>query len=165
MSYDIITFGSAAQDIYIKSGALKVSGEGLCIAPDSKIDVEDVVFTSGGGGTNTAATFAKQGFRTAFYGAIGADVSGLEIIMELKHLRVGTRFIVKKKEKHTNYSIIMADSGTILVYRGASEMVCSKDIKWRKVLTLENKMCNFSHQFFISWRRTIKSANFFIIKH
>ena len=46
----------------------------------SKIDVEDIIFTSGGGGTNTAATFAKQGFKTAFCGAIGVDISGLEIV-------------------------------------------------------------------------------------
>lgn len=131
--YDIITFGSAAQDIHIKSKDFKVREKELCMPADEKIEVEDVVFTSGGGGTNTAATFSKQGFKTAFCGAIGADVSGLEIIMELKHLRVDTKFIVKKKDKHTNYSIVMSDSGTILVYRGASDALEKKDINWRKI--------------------------------
>lgn len=131
--YDIITFGSATQDIHIKSKALNLSDKGLCLPPNSKIDLEDVVFTSGGGGTNTAATFARQGLKTAFCGAIGADVSGLEIVMELKHLRIDTRFVVKKKDKHTNYSIVMSDSGTILVYRGASDVLDKKDINWRKI--------------------------------
>ncbi len=142
--YDIITFGSAAQDIHVKSKAFKIlknegdfqTGEGICLALGSKINVEDITFLSGGGGTNTAATFAKQGFRTAFCGGIGVDISGLEIVRELKHLRVDTRFIVKKKEKHTNTSVIISNTGedrTILVYRGASDDVNSKDIPWKKI--------------------------------
>ena len=142
--YDIITFGSAAQDIHLKSKAFKilkgekdfVSGEGICLNLGSKIDVDDIIFTSGGGGTNTAATFAKQGFKTAFCGAIGVDIAGLELIRELKHLRVDTKFLVKKKEKHTNQSIIISSTGedrTILVYRGASDMLGEKDILWPKI--------------------------------
>jgi len=150
--YDIITFGSAAQDIHVKSKAFKIlkdpsagsgqaetifsTGEGICLALGSKIDVEDITYTTGGGGTNTAATFAKQGFRTAFCGAIGVDVSGLEIVRELKHLRIDTRFVVKKKEKHTNHSVIISNTGedrTILVYRGASDVLKKEDIKWNKI--------------------------------
>jgi ribokinase len=142
--FDIITFGSAAQDIHLKSQAFKIlkdekdfaTGEGICLPFGSKIDVEDIAFTSGGGGTNTAVTFAKQGFRVAFCGAIGADSSGLEIIRELKNFRVDTRFLIKKKEKHTNQSIIISNSGkdrTILVYRGASELFCNEDVPWKKI--------------------------------
>jgi sugar/nucleoside kinase (ribokinase family) len=144
MSYDIITFGSAAQDIHLKSDAFKIvkddkdfpTGKGICLNLGSKIDVEDIAFTSGGGGTNTAATFAKQGLKTAFCGAIGADVSGLEIVRELKHLGIDTKFVVKKKEKHTNQSIIISSMGqdrTILVYRGASDILNENDISWRKI--------------------------------
>jgi len=144
MSYDIITFGSAAQDVHIKSKGFKISedqkdfasSEGICLPFGSKIEVEDISFTSGGGGTNTVVGFAKQGFKTAFCGAIGADISGLEIVMELRHLHVDTRFVVKKKTKHTNYSVIMAGEGgerTILAYRGASDLLAGKDIKWKKI--------------------------------
>jgi sugar/nucleoside kinase (ribokinase family) len=144
MAYDIITFGSAAQDVNVKSKAFKIlknekdfqTGEGLCMALGSKIDVEDIVFTSGGGGTNVAATFAKQGFRTAFCGAIGIDTAGLEIVRELKQLRIDTRFVVKKKEKQTNQSVIISNDGsdrTILVYRGASDLLNNKDIPWKKI--------------------------------
>jgi len=142
--YDIITFGSAAQDIHLKSKAFKIlkdekdfaTGSGICLALGSKIDVEDIIFSSGGGGTNTAATFAKQGFKTAFCGAIGVDTAGLEIVRELKHLRIYTKFVVKKREKHTNQSIIVSSTGedrTILVYRGASDILDGKDILWKKI--------------------------------
>ena len=144
--YDIITFGSAAQDIHLKSKSFKVlkdsgdfaTGEGICLPFGSKVDIQDIIFASGGGGTNTAATFAKQGFKTAFCGAIGADISGLEIIKELKHLRIDTRFVIKKKEKHTNASVVISNTGedrTILVYRGASDMISKKDIPWKKIKT------------------------------
>ncbi len=144
MSYDIITFGSATQDIHVRSKEFKtidgvkefISGEGICLNVGSKINVDDIVFTTGGGGTNVAATFVKQGFRTAFCGAIGVDSAGLELIRELKHIGVDTRFVVKKKEKHTNSSIIIASEDsdrTILVYRGASDMLEEKDIQWKKI--------------------------------
>jgi sugar/nucleoside kinase (ribokinase family) len=146
--YDIITFGSAAQDIHLKSKSFKIvkdskdfkepgeSGEGICLPFGSKIEVEDIITTTGGGGTNTAATFAKQGFRTAFCGAIGVDSAGLEIVRELKRLHIDTKFLVKNKEKHTNHSVIISNIGgdrTILVYRGASDMMSSKEISWKKI--------------------------------
>jgi sugar/nucleoside kinase (ribokinase family) len=142
--HDIITFGSAAQDIHLKSKAFKIlkgekdfiTGEGICLALGSKIDVEDISLSTGGGGTNTATTFVKQGFRTAFCGAIGADIFGLEIVRELKHFRIDTRFVVKKKEKKTNTSVVISGTEadrTILVYRGASDILTGKDIKWKKM--------------------------------
>lgn len=148
MSYDIITFGSAAQDIHLKSKSFKVlesqkdfgapfgSGKGICLPFSSKIEIEDIAFTTGGGGTNTAATFAKQGFKTAFCGAIGGDTAGLEIVRELKHFKIDTKFVLKKKDKHTNYSVIISDpegDRTILVYRGASDVFSDKDIPWKKI--------------------------------
>lgn len=146
--YDIITFGSASQDIHLKSKAFKtlkdskdfISGEAICLSLGSKIDVEDVIFSTGGGGTNTAATFVKQGFKTAFCGAIGADISGLEIVRELKRLKIDTKFLVKKKGPNghpkTNTSIIISNVGedrAILVYRGASDVMNEKDIPWKKI--------------------------------
>ena len=144
--YDIITFGSATRDIHLKSAAFKilkdnkdfVAGEGICLNLGSKIDVDDIKFTSGGGGTNTAATFAKQGFEVAYCGTIGDDISGRELIDELKTLKINTSFVFFKKEKPTNHSIVISSQGedrTILVYRGASELLNSKEIPWKKLKT------------------------------
>ena len=65
--YDIITFGSASQDVFLKSkkflpvlGKIFATGKGICLPLGSKIEIGDIFFTSGGGGTNTAATFANQ---------------------------------------------------------------------------------------------------------
>ncbi|MEK7658991.1 MAG: carbohydrate kinase family protein [Patescibacteria group bacterium] len=144
--YDIITFGSAAQDINLKSKEFKVlknekdsvTGEGLCLALGSKIDIEDIKFTSGGGGTNTAVTFVKQGFKTAFCGMVGDDASGKEAIEELKKNKVNTSLVVKTKEKATNHSVVISGNEqdrTILVYRGAADLMDKNNIPWSKLRT------------------------------
>ena len=143
-TYDIITFGSAAQDIHLKSKSFKIlkdendfaTGEGICFSLGSKIDVEDIFLSIGGSGVNTAATFAKQGFKTAFCGAIGADVFGLEIVRDLKASSIDTGFIVKKKDAKTTTSVIISRPGedrTILIYLGASGVFGEKDIQWKKI--------------------------------
>ncbi len=142
--YDIITFGSAAQDIGIKSKDFKVfgdnkefaTGQGICFTLGSKINIQDISFTSGGGGSNVAVAFARQGFKIAFCGAVGADNTGREIIKELKKEKVDVRFVVEKKEKQTNQSIIIFDESqerTILTYRGAAELLTREDIPWKKI--------------------------------
>jgi len=138
--YDIITFGSATKDIFVKPSKIKVlkdksfvTGKGICFNLGSKVDIDEMVLTSGGGGTNTAATFANQGFQTAYCGAVGDDLAGQEIIDELKSFNINTGLIIKSKEKITNHSIVISganDDRTILVYRGASEELKKENIPW-----------------------------------
>lgn len=141
--YDIITFGSATKDIFIKTKDFKVfkdkkflTGKGVCFNLGSKVDIDEILLASGGGGTNTAATFANQGFRVAYCGAVGNDLAGQEIIQELEKFNIDTRFVIKQKSKSTNHSIVIAginDDRTILAYRGASEKLKKEDISWDKL--------------------------------
>ena len=152
--FDIITFGSATQDILLKPKHLTMlkyakqnepaSAEGsgvtreVCFPMGSKIDIEDMQFNTGGGGTNTAATFALQGFKTAFCGVIGQDVSGKEIISELKHFKINTGLVQTTNKKRTNHSVVMLNSGsdrTIMAYRGAAELMDKNNIPWSKLKT------------------------------
>lgn len=141
--FDVITFGSAAQDIYLKSKKfLPVSGEnfatgkGICLPLGAKIEAESIFFTSGGGGTNAAATFANQGLKTAYCGMVGEDSFGELIIQGLKKIGVSTSFVRKTREKPTNIAVLLMQPGqdrTILVYRGASDILRKKDISWPSV--------------------------------
>ncbi len=143
--YDIITFGSATRDIVITSKKLTIlkydkasTGQEVCFPLGSKSDIDDIQFVSGGGGTNTAATFAYQELKTAFCGAVGQDVTGQEIINELKKIGIDTRFVVKKSAKKTNHSVVILQTSqdrTILAYRGAAELLEKKDIPFRKLKT------------------------------
>ncbi len=143
MKFDIITFGSATRDMFLKSREFKVVAQkrfithsGLCMSLGSKIPVEDLELATGGGGTNPAATLALQKFKVAYCGKIGNDYGGQAIIDELKLLGIGTKFIIKDKKRKTNYSVVLSVPGkerTILVYRDASENLTTKDIPWNGI--------------------------------
>ena len=157
--YDIITFGSATWDIFIKPKNFQkvsdknkfITGEGVCFGLGSKVEVKDIFFSSGGGGTNTAATFAKQGFKVAYCGKVGEDLAGKEVIKELDRFNVDTEFVFRTKEKPTNLSIILSaadNNRTIFVYRGASEELKKNEIplknlkaKWFYLAPLSDKLC------------------------
>lgn len=141
--FDVITFGSATRDIMVrpkKVTPLKyekgISAE-VCFPFGSKIDVEEMQFSSGGGGTNTVVTFAKQGFKAAFCGLVGKDLAGQELVGELKSLRVDTRLVAATPERLTNHSVVILgdqrQDRTILAYRGASELLDVKNIPFRKL--------------------------------
>ena len=141
--FDIITFGSATRDIFLRAKQFligdfkpdKHNEKEILLPYGLKVNIEDIHFRSGGGGTNTAATFSKQGFKTAYCGVIGKDPEGEEILKELKEKKIGTEFITRTDKKLTNLSIIFSSpkERTILVFRGASKYQTKKDIPWAKV--------------------------------
>lgn len=141
--FDVITFGSATQDIYLKSKEFLFfshkkfrTGKGICLPATSKIKVDEIAFSSGGGGTNTAATFANQGLKVAYCGLVGNDYFGDLIIRELKKLEVDTSLIKKTDKELTNVSVVLSHPDgekTILVYRGASDLFSKKEIPWEKI--------------------------------
>ena len=66
--FDIVTFGSATWDVFLSTKDFKilkakqfVSSKGICFNLGSKIKVKTIKFSFGGGGTNTAVSFANQG--------------------------------------------------------------------------------------------------------
>lgn len=133
---DIITFGSAAEDIYVKSKKFLFKGRDICVRVGTKNEVEGIMLFSGGGGTNASATFAKQGFKTAYCGQVGSDVFGDLAVEELRRLGVDASFVKRAKDKPTNVSVFLTHPGkdrTILVYRGASDELSKKDIPWQKI--------------------------------
>ena len=139
--YDIITFGSATRDLFIKSKDFKIvksqdfiTGQGLGFNLGSKIPIDDLFFATGGGGTNTAATFAKQGFKVAYVGRVGNDTGGRTIIEELKNSGIDSFIGIDKKLK-TAYSIILStgEERTILVYKGACHNLEKKDIPFNRL--------------------------------
>ena len=142
---DVITIGTATRDGFFeginflktKDSRFRV-GEGICLPFGSKVEVPKVFFTTGGVGTNTAATFSRQGLKTAVICRVGQDVSGEEIIRGLSRDKINTSFIQKDKNIPTAYSVIfLTDSGerTILSYKGAGEKLSEKEIPWRKLRT------------------------------
>ncbi len=133
--YDIISIGSSIVDSFITSKSFQVkktdAGVLLCQTYGEKIDVDEYIIETGGGGSNTAVGFARMGFRTAVVTELGKDVLANFIIEELHKERVATNFVVKEKNEKTGGSIILLgeDGGrTIMVHRGAAAQLDQKDI-------------------------------------
>ncbi|MDP2860926.1 MAG: carbohydrate kinase family protein [bacterium] len=129
--YDIVSIGSATRDIFLSADNFKSldvpdfsSGKGLCFPLGSKIEIKKIVFTSGGGGTNTAVTFARQELSTACVGVIGNDLNGQEVSNELAREGVEIKYFQKHDDDYTAYSVILVDSSgerTILSYKGEGQ--------------------------------------------
>jgi len=145
MMFDIVTIGSATKDNYLKSKELRVShgnkfltGEGVCMNLGSKIEVDEMILETGGGGTNTAVSFSRFGLKTAVICKIGKDTPGLHIARMLKDEKVSTRFVKVTDRYNTGYSTIISMSTgqrTILVHRGANTNLTEKDIDFKNLKT------------------------------
>jgi ribokinase len=141
--YDIITFGSATEDVFMSSRELKlVEGEqfitkkGLCVPLGSKMHMDDVFFAMGGCGTNTAVTFARQGLKTAYFGAIGRDCSGQIVKNELSKQGVSLDLLKETEQWPTAYSVILSlpEVGrSILEKYGACHRLIERDIPFDKL--------------------------------
>ncbi len=129
--FDIVSIGSATRDVFVNADDFKSlniadfsTGKGLCFPLGSKIEVKKIVFTSGGGGTNAAVTFARQGLSTACIGVTGNDLNGQEVVNELDKEGIETKYFQRHDDDFTAYSVILVDSSgerTILSYKGEGQ--------------------------------------------
>jgi ribokinase len=110
-----------------------VTGQGLCLPFGSKVQVRKIVFTSGGGGTNSAVTFARQGFKTAAIGVIGQDANGTAILDELRREGVDAKYFQIHNDDITAFSVILVSQGgerTILSYKGEGQHFDAQRVPW-----------------------------------
>lgn len=141
--YDVIAIGSATRDAFLISKAFKFlhsdefeTGIGECVSFGSKIELDELVLTTGGGGTNAAVTFARLGFKTAVVTRVGNDGTGRDIRAELAAEDIDTSLIVTAKTGRTGYSTILtAPNGerSILVDRGVSSHFKKSDLPFSKL--------------------------------
>ncbi len=152
----IISVGAAVQDVFLShSDEFKA----VCHNPEecfmelklgAKADVNKIVFSTGGGATNAAVTFARQGIESQFMGIIGDDPAGVAVLRDLDKEGVDTQYVAKSEEYNTGYSVLLlAPNGerTILTYRGASTHYNSDDFHidggegdWVYISTLAGNM-------------------------
>lgn len=126
----IVSLGSALQDIYlIDHDDLKpteIGGEAIFgkILVGSKVDIDRLNYAVGGGGINSAVTFARHGHETILMANIAHDSAGEAILRVLDNEEIDNSYVEFMNGKATGSSVILLDSGggerTILTYRGAS---------------------------------------------
>lgn len=124
----MLCIGAAVQDVYLQGNIFKPHKEedGDLVEEfqlGSKNDVEAINFSTGGGATNAAVTFARQNLHAMFMGKIGNDITGKAILNDLHQNGVDTSLVECIEGIGTGYSCILLAPGgerTILTYRGAS---------------------------------------------
>jgi len=131
-TYDVITLGGATRDIafYTNAGRIIETPRDLTCQKllgfeyGAKIISEKVFFSLGGGGCNTAVSFARLGLKTASWIVVGQDREGDSIIKDLKAERVATEFVHRDPKLSTGLSFITITERTkdhvAFLYRGAN---------------------------------------------
>jgi len=143
--YDVICVGGSTVDVFAKtqySELIKImskKGEEdfLAYPTGSKILVDQLDFTTGGGGTNVAVSLSKQGLKSAYLGCVGKDENAQIILQALDKYGVSTDLVVKKRGQ-TGYSIILDSiehDRTILTHKGINNNLRFKDIDTKKLKT------------------------------
>lgn len=125
----IVTLGSALQDIYLVDrddfASSTVAGQSIFgkLVIGDKVDIDKVQYSVGGGGTNSAVTFARYGHEVIFMGNLSRDVAGEAVLECLDQENIDSSY-VEFLRGGTGCSVILLDakSGerTILTHRGVS---------------------------------------------
>lgn len=144
-NYDVVTVGSAVLDIFMKSDKFRLmqtdsvpGGVAMCEVYGGKMEVQEVVIASGGGGTNTAVSFAKKELKTAVVAEMGNDPAALVVYKDLEEAGVETRYVVQEQAQTTAVSAILigGDGGrSVITYRGASAMLTKHDFPFEELET------------------------------
>lgn len=126
----ILSVGAAVQDVFLSSSEefvpvsdVKSHEQFMRLELGAKADVNKINFSTGGGATNAAVTFARQGLHSVFMGTLGHDPAGRAVLEDLDKEGVDTSQVSYSDKYSTGYSVLLlAPNGerTILTYRGAS---------------------------------------------
>ena len=131
--YDIISIGSATRDVLIESD------QGASFPLGAKIEIKKMIVTTGGGGTNYAVAFARQGLKTACIGVIGSDANGRDVLTDLEADGVDVSMFEKHHDDDlTAYSVILVHPNaerTILSYKGEGQHFNAAELDFSKLQT------------------------------
>ncbi|HHD92222.1 MAG TPA: carbohydrate kinase family protein [Candidatus Portnoybacteria bacterium] len=155
MSFDVITFGSATIDIFVLVNSSKKENS-FDFPLGEKIPMKNIFWATGGGGTNTAATFAKQGLKTAWVGKIGQDWAGEIVKNQLIKSGITVDFIQTDSQYSTSTSVVLSssDGRAILTNHQADRYLqkekinwpAIKDTKWFYLAPLSGKLAHLTAQ-------------------
>ncbi len=156
--FDVITIGGATQDIIyytndaeiIKNKSNILKQKLIAFELGAKIISNDVHLTFGGGGMNTAISFANLNLKTACFLSLGLDWIGNLIIKELKKSKISLKYIKQNNNVYSGFSFIIHHNNynehTIFGHRGANtklqinkKTITNLKTKWIYITSLSGK--------------------------
>lgn len=127
----IVSLGAALQNIYLidhddltstMMGDSAIFGK---IVAGGKYEIDKIKYEIGGGGINSAITFARNGHESILMANIARDEAGDTVISALDREGVDSSYVNNSVFRTTGTSVILLDSNrgerTILTYPGASK--------------------------------------------
>lgn len=133
--FDIVSIGAATVDIFVKSPSLCLNGDNLTIPASSKDEMSQGLICSGGGATNSSASFSRLGLKSACVSLLGNDPLSQYVVNDLNNYQVDTGLLVRPEKETTDYSVILIatdGSRSIITNRGPSRLE-STQINWDKL--------------------------------
>ncbi|MFV9931185.1 MAG: carbohydrate kinase family protein [Francisella endosymbiont of Hyalomma asiaticum] len=109
----------------------------MLLKEGAKIEVTDQKSFSGGGATNAAVSFKKQGINVSFFGKIGKDIAGEQITQELKNNSIDISNIRYSNKYGTATSYVvptLSGDRTIFAYRGANKDILKDDLPSQAII-------------------------------
>ncbi len=127
----ILTIGSAMYDIflqYVCTDLLTIRStpqpeQFILMQAGKKHELQDVMYHTGGGATNSAVSFARLGLEVSSFFKVGTDTAGKAITDELAHNNVRIDHVLTTNTVHTGTSFILphpSGDNTTLMHRGAN---------------------------------------------
>lgn len=127
----IITIGGATVDTFLDyqgADTMSISHHGIqssymLFASGEKVEIDKVIYKSGGGATNAAVSFSRLGFKVSVVCCIGTDSTGKSVLQELESSSVSCVHVRALEQAHTGVSYVVTSRDgerTIFTHRGAN---------------------------------------------
>jgi sugar/nucleoside kinase (ribokinase family) len=147
--HKVLTIGGATLDTIISYEDMETlihqrkgaSQSYLLLEEGKKIEVTQQEVVSGGGATNTAVAFKRQGYEVILFCKIGRDLSGQLVLKELQDYGLNTQYISYDEKVATATSFIVPSlkgDRAVFAYRGANANLLMKDLALEHI-----KECQF----------------------
>ncbi len=140
----VITIGSATMDVFVECDEANIvsvcskdkNSDFMSYPYGSKIDISTFSSNVGGGGINTACSFAKLGFDTSAIFKMGKDIYSEGITDFFKTHNVKLDNVIQREDTSTGFSIILVSfqgDRTVLAHRGANAQIKEEEINFEAI--------------------------------
>jgi len=138
----VVVIGAAVVDVLLKSKSLKIlqshqieGGVAMCEVLGGKIEAEEGVLVSGGGGTNIAVGLHRLGEAVKMICRVGDDDLSEILVKQLEKESVDLSFLQRAKGRTGLSAVLVAPDGSrsIVTFRGESGEIERGEVDWEEV--------------------------------
>jgi sugar/nucleoside kinase (ribokinase family) len=142
----IVVIGASVMDVLMKSSQFKIvknstvhGGVALCEVLGGKIEAEEGLMTSGGGGSNVSVGLKRLGEAVKMITKVGEDKMGKIFIDEMNSYQIDLS-MVQSGSKNTGVSTVLINGDgqrSIITFRGESLKIDSEKIDWEQIVNAD----------------------------